>query len=210
MMHNIRWQTMVKDAWAKEIGTGEYDVIGTLNFIDGSKMGVKQARIILDAYWKSVDKLFFGHATKKGMGVKRWCFLEFGGSGTNLHMQFAAQSPVETDLFCCILNIMWSNFRRETAAMKFNHITTIICKELAASYNGKEDRHFRENDVGLKCSHQNPVGTAYDTSKNHAQIARILNRLKIEELDEAEQAYTAHMIMAQDKIDRHKARNCVS
>jgi hypothetical protein len=88
--------------------------------------------------------------------------------------------------------------------------SSVSINPLAASYNGKEDRHFRENDVGLKCSHQNPVGTAYDTSKNHAQIARILNRLKIEELDEAEQAYTAHMIMAQDKIDRHKARNSVS
>lgn len=196
MKQDWRWQKAVKAAWQQDIARGDFDVTGTLNFIDGSKMSVKEVRKLLNAYWRSVDKLFYGHAASKGMGVKRWCFLEFGKSGTNLHMQFVARSPIDPELFCCILNIMWSSFRRETADMTRNHITRIISKRHAGSYNGKEERHFRDEDVGLICSHANPVGTANGTFDEEAQNTRICNRLTLETLEQAQQAYKAHMATA--------------
>jgi hypothetical protein len=204
MKQDWHWRSAVKAAWKNEIIRGDFDVTGTLNFNDGSKMSVKEARKLVSAYWRSVDKLLFGHAASKGMGVQRWCFLEFGKSGTNLHMQFVACSPFDPELFCCILNIMWSSFRRETADMQRNHITRIISKRLAGSYNGKEERHFRDEDVGLICSHANPVGTTYGTFNNQAQSNRICNRLTLATLDEAQQAYATHMATALAEIKRRQ------
>jgi hypothetical protein len=205
MMQERHWRTAVKAAWRGEIERGESDVIGTLNFVDGHAISTFKARKIMQAFWRSVDKVLFGHAAKRGVGVERWCFLEFGRTGTNLHMQFAAHAPVDPELFCCIINIMWSSFRHETAAMQHNHITKIIDRRFADGYNVKETRHLRDEDVGLLCSHRNPAGITYGTFNNQAQNTRICNRLTLAKLDQAQQAYAAHMAQAQAKIDRlHK------
>ena len=57
----------------------DWDVLGTLKFINGRTIGRDTADKLLRSYWNRVDRVFFGHAAdRQNMRVPRWCFAHEG------------------------------------------------------------------------------------------------------------------------------------
>lgn len=199
----MNWSKITQAAWADAIANGDYDVTGTLKFINGRKVSRDKAERLLKAFWHRVDKLFFGsHATKHGIGVERWCFIEMGKCGDNLHLHFVVKSPCDPELFCCVLNAVWVKFNDDTAPLNKNWITPIQDQQRTAAYVTKETRHMRYDAAGLLCAHTNPQGFIYDKQGNSDQRTRILNRLTEQALEQAHKAYEHQLAQTQASIGR--------
>jgi hypothetical protein len=201
---NLNWKKATHDGWARELAQENYDITGTLKFSDGRRVGKNTASKLLGAYWYRIDKLFFGHAAKKGIGVERWVFAEYGELGDNLHFHFKAKSPTEPVFFCAIANLLWSNFDPQTASAKYNEITPTIDPVKSARYVSKGTRHFYFDELGFKASHQNSKKIDIKGFQTQAQAQRILNRFSYEEISQAMELVTAQAAQAQRKIEiRH-------
>ena len=56
----------------------DWDVFGTLKFVDGRTIGSVTANKLLRSYWNKIDRVLFGHAAdRKGVRVPRWCFVGY-------------------------------------------------------------------------------------------------------------------------------------
>ena len=170
----MNWTRLTKEAWTDEIAKGDFDVFGTLKFIDGRKVSDDKATLLWGAYWHKIDRIVFGHAADKGLGVNRWCFDELGEYESNRHMHFVAQAPIDTELFCAVLNAVWEGFCVDAAALKFNEITPIRSKQDAGAYIVKETGSQNGRIAGLKCSHRNTDRLVYDG----VSAEKVLNRLQ--------------------------------
>lgn len=190
----MNWTKEVRTGWQSELATGGYDTVGTLKFNNGRSIGLRKAEKLVKAYWHRIDRLYFGHAADKGVGVERWVFTEFGEEG-NLHFHFMAKSPTKVAKFCAVLNAVWSEFARETAEMRFNHITPVVSAVRCADYITKEARHMREDVTGLACSHRNAAGVRYDTFNPYKQKMRITKYVGLERLAQANEIVAAHILL---------------
>lgn len=184
--YKINWKQRVGDRWQELLADDAYSVTGTLKFNRGTMIGRTTARNILNAYWHKLDRTFFGHAADKGIGIERWIFSEYGGTGDNLHFHFKAKAPIEPYYFCCIANVMWSKFHRQTSSSKYSWITPTVLKTNSSGYTVKDTRHFTYDARGLEASHQNTAGIDISTFQNAAQAQRIINKLSIEEIIKAQ------------------------
>ena len=204
----MNWAKITKGAWEQEIAKGNFDVTGTLKFQNGRKIDRAKAEALLAAYWHRIDRIFFGrYAADDGMGVDRWCFIEFGECGENLHLHFVAKSPCDPILFCCVANAIWSGFNPDTAPLAKNWITPIQDQARTAAYITKETRHLRYDMAGLMCAHRNPGNYQYDNQGNSGQQTRILNRLTIEALEKAHHALEKQIELTQASISRHNGQS---
>lgn len=198
------WGKRTQNEWKSYIEASDLDVFGTLKFYNGTTVGRDKAAAIYGAYWHKVDQIFFGHAARKGYCIERFCFVEYGVSGDNLHIHFAARSPILVRPFCAILNAVWVNFNHSCANYAGNRIMPIIYRAEAAGYVAKDTSNLADGDLGLRLTriHDGRKATAiFDTE---ARIGRILTALtgpKIGGEVELEKAYKALEI----HID--KARN---
>ena len=170
----MNWTRLTKEAWTSEIAKGDFDVFGTLKFIDGRKVSEDTATLLWGAYWHKIDRIVFGRATDKRLGVNRLCFDELGECETNRHLHFVAQAPIDTDVFCAMLNAVWEGFCVDAAALRFNEITPIRSKRDAGAYIVKETGSQNARYAGLKCSHRNKDSLAYDG----VSAEKVLNRLQ--------------------------------
>ena len=170
----MNWTRLTKEAWTNEISKSDFDVVGTLKFIDGRKVSDEKATLLWGAYWHKIDRLIFGNAAAKGLRVNRLCFDELGECETNRHLHFVAQAPIDTEMFCAMLNAVWEDFCFDAAALRLNHITPIRSKRNAAAYIVKEIGDHTFSISGLKCSHRNTDSLAY----NGVSAAKVLNRLQ--------------------------------
>ena len=170
----MNWTRLTREAWANEIAKGDFDVFGTLKFIDGRTVSAEKATPLWAAYWHKIDTIVFGHAADKGLGVNRLCFDELGECETNRHLHFVAQAPIDTDVFCAMLNAVWEGFCVDAAALRFNEITPIRSKRNAGAYMVKETGSQNARYAGLKCSHRNKDSLAYDG----VSAEKVLNRLQ--------------------------------
>jgi hypothetical protein len=201
----MNWSKITHGAWADEIAKGSFDITGTLKFINGRKVAKEKAEQLLKAYWHRVDKMFFGsHTSAHGIGVERWCFIEFGECGKNLHLHFVAKSPCPPELFCCVLNALWTTFNADTAPLHKNWITPIQDHRRTADYVTKDTRHLRSDQAGLMCAHKNPDTFTYSNHGNSGQHTRILNRLSTADLIKAHQAYQIHLALTLAKLGKHQ------
>ena len=126
------WGKRTQNEWKSYIEASDLDVFGTLKFYNGTTVGRDKAAAIYGAYWHKVDQIFFGHAAKKGYCIERLCFTEHGVSGDNLHIHFAAKSPIAVRPFCAILNAVWVNFNHSCANYAGNWIMPIMYRAEAA------------------------------------------------------------------------------
>ena len=54
--------------------TQEWNVFGTLKFVNGRTIGRQSAHKLLRSYWNKVDRTFFGKAAERqNMRLPRWC-----------------------------------------------------------------------------------------------------------------------------------------
>jgi hypothetical protein len=197
--YNLNWKKLTHDGWANELSNKEYDVTGTLKFHNGRRIGKATANKLLTAYWHKLDRMFFGRQAKKGVGIERWVFGEYGELGDNLHYHFKAKSPTEPVFFCAVANTLWSNFDQQTASPKFNEITPTIDSKNSARYVTKSTKHFFFDEVGFKASHRNKRIINYKDFQTISQAKRIENQISIDEIRQA-------MCLVEDQIEQAKYR----
>jgi hypothetical protein len=118
----------------------DWDVFGTLKFVNGRTIGSTSAHKLLRSYWNKVDRVFFGHsASRQNMRVPRWCFAHEGSDTENFHIHFLVKSPIDdTDHACCVLNAIWAKHHLETAPLAKNWVMPVINRSRAVNYVTRE------------------------------------------------------------------------
>ena len=114
----------------------DWDVFGTLKFVNGRTIGRKTADKLLHSYWNKIDRVFFGKAAERqDMRVPRWCFAHEGADSENFHVHFVMPSPLQdTEHMCCLLNAVWAQHHAQTAPLAKNWIMPVQDREAVASY----------------------------------------------------------------------------
>jgi len=120
--------------------TRDWNVFGTLKFVNGRTIGRYTADKLLCRYWNKIDRTFFGKAAERqNIRVPRWCFEHEGSDTENFHVHFALLAPVaDIKRSCCVLNAVWAQHHNQTAAMAKNWILPVNDRSEVASYLTKE------------------------------------------------------------------------
>ena len=118
----------------------DWNVFGTLKFVNGRTIGRDSADKLLRSYWNKIDRLMFGKAAERqNMRVPRWCFAHEGGDTENYHIHFALQAPIlDVDHMCCVLNAVWAQHHAQTAPLAKNWIMPVTDRTAVASYLTRE------------------------------------------------------------------------
>jgi hypothetical protein len=118
----------------------DWNVFGTLKFVNGRTIGRETANTLLRSYWNRIDRMFFGKAAERqNMRVPRWCFAHEGSDSENYHIHFALQAPIpDVDDMCCILDAVWAQHHSQTAPLAKNWITPVTDRTAVASYLTRE------------------------------------------------------------------------
>lgn len=118
----------------------DWNVFGTLKFVNGRTIGRCTADKLLHHYWNRIDRTFFGNAAhRQNVRVPRWCFAHEGSDSENFHVHFALLAPItDIDRTCCILNSVWARHHRQTAPLAKNYIMPVLDRSEVASYLTKE------------------------------------------------------------------------
>ena len=118
----------------------DWNVFGTLKFVNGRTIGRSSADKLLRSYWNRIDRSFFGKAAERqNMRVPRWCFAHEGGDTENYHVHFVLQAPIpDVDHMCCMLNAVWAQHHNQTAPLAKNWIMPVTDRTAVASYLTRE------------------------------------------------------------------------
>ena len=114
----------------------DWDVFGTLKFVNGRTIGRYTADKLLRSYWNRVDRVFFGHAAdRQNIRVPRWCFAHEGSDSENFHIHFLLKSPIEdTEQTSCVLNAIWAQHHTQTAPLAKNWIMPVKDRRDVTNY----------------------------------------------------------------------------
>ena len=114
----------------------DWDVFGTLKFVNGRTIGRKTANKLLRSYWNKIDRVFFGKAAERqNMRVPRWCFAHEGSDHENFHVHFVMKNALKnTQRMCCLLNAVWAQHHAQTAPLAKNWIMPVQDRATVASY----------------------------------------------------------------------------
>ena len=129
-----------RQALIEHLLTQDWDVFGTLKFVNGRTIGHKTANTLLRSYWNKIDRVFFGKAAERqNMRVPRWCFAHEGLDSENYHIHFTLQAPIlDVDHMCCVLNAVWAQHHNKTAPLFKNWIMPVTDRTAVASYLTRE------------------------------------------------------------------------
>ena len=118
----------------------DWNVFGTLKFVNGRTIGRDSADKLLRSYWNKIDRLMFGKAAERqNMRVPRWCFAHEGSDSENYHIHFTLQAPIlDVDHMCCVLNAVWAQHHNKTAPLFKNWIMPVTDRTAVASYLTRE------------------------------------------------------------------------
>ena len=114
----------------------DWDVFGTLKFMNGRTIGRETANKLLRSYWNKIDRVIYGKAAERqNMRVPRWCFAHEGSDSENFHIHFVMPSPLhDTEHMCCLLNAVWAQHHTQTAPLSKNWIMPVQDRAAVASY----------------------------------------------------------------------------
>ena len=114
----------------------DWNVFGTLKFVNGRTIGRHNANALLRSYWNKMDRVLFGKAAERqNMRVPRWCFAHEGSDHENYHVHFVMKSaPNITETMCCLLNAVWAQHHTQTAPLAKNWIMPVQDRTAVASY----------------------------------------------------------------------------
>ena len=114
----------------------DWDVFGTLKFMNGRTIGRETANKLLRSYWNKIDRVIYGKAAERqNMRVPRWCFAHEGSDSENFHIHFVMPSPLhDTEHMCCLLNAVWAQHHAQTAPPAKNWIMPAQNRAAVASY----------------------------------------------------------------------------
>lgn len=118
----------------------DWNVFGTLKFVDGRRIGRDTTHKLLRSYWNRVDRVFFGHAADRhSIRVPRWCFAHEGSDTDNFHVHFVLKSPIgDTDHTCTVLNAIWAQHHQQTGPIEKNWVTPVISRWSTVNYVTRE------------------------------------------------------------------------
>jgi len=114
----------------------DWDVFGTLKFVNGRTIGRHSASKLLRSYWNKIDRVIYGKAAERqNMRVPRWCFAHEGADYENFHVHFVMPSPLQdTEKTCCLLNAIWAQHHTQTAPLVKNWIMPVQDRAAVTSY----------------------------------------------------------------------------
>ena len=125
-----------RQALVQHLMAQDWDVFGTLKFVNGRTIGRQSAHKLLRSYWNKIDRVMFGKAAERqNMRVSRWCFAHEGADHENFHIHFVMPSPLQdTEHMCCLLNAVWVQHHAQTAPLAKNWIMPAQDRAAVASY----------------------------------------------------------------------------
>jgi hypothetical protein len=125
-----------RQALVQHLQEQDWDVFGTLKFVNGRTIDRKTANKLLRSYWNKIDRVTFGKAAERqDMRVPRWCFAHEGGDHENFHVHFVLQSTLQdTEHMCCLLNAVWAQHHAQTAPLAKNWVMPVQDRAAVASY----------------------------------------------------------------------------
>ena len=180
----------------------DWDVFGTLKFVNGRTVGRETANKILRSYWNKVDRVIYGKAAERqNMRLPRWCFAHEGSDHENFHVHFVLKAATpDTEHMCCLLNAVWAQHHAQTAPLAKNWIMSAQDRAAVASYVTHEYWRMGSDTIsGNLCwdaEHSNPL--PQDTLNEHyaQQRAQRITRA----------ASPLWLRQAQQALDDQKAR----
>jgi hypothetical protein len=173
----------------------DWDVFGTLKFVNGRTIGTETAHKLLRSYWNKVDRVFFGHAAgRQNIRVPRWCFAHEGSDSENFHIHFVLKSPIaDTEHACCVLNATWAQHHHQTAPLAKNWVMPVITRSRAANYVTREYWRLGSATVLDEISWDSTDLAEMAKYNHNAQAQRIQRAASPIWLRHAEQALTAQL-----------------
>lgn len=155
----------------------DWNVFGTLKFVNGRTIGRHSADKLLRLYWNRVDRVFFGKsAERQNLRIPRWCFAHEGSDSENFHVHFALLSPVsDVEHACCVLNAMWAQLHTQTAPLAKNWVMPVTDRSAVAQYLTKEYWRLGSKTVlDALCWNQTSADAMahYEHEAQHARISR--------------------------------------
>ena len=165
-----------RQALVQHLLTQEWDVFGTLKFVNGRTIGRQTAHRLLRSYWNSIDRVFFGKAAERqDMRIPRWCFAHEGSDSENFHVHFALKAPIaDVDLTCCTLNAVWAQHHAQTAPLKKNWIMPVQDRCAVAEYLTREYWRMGSSTFLDTLSWGKPLTTHMNEYAHNQQTQRIL------------------------------------
>jgi len=125
-----------RQALVQHLLAQDWDVFGTLKFVNGRTIGRETANKLLRSYWNKIDRVIYGKAAERqNMRVPRWCFAHEGSDSENFHVHFVMQSALQdTEHMCCVLNAVWAQHHAQTAPLAKNWIMPVQDHATVAGY----------------------------------------------------------------------------
>ena len=125
-----------RQALVQHLMAQDWNVFGTLKFVNGRTIGRGSAHKLLRSYWNKMDRVMFGKAAERqNMRVPRWCFAHEGSDSENFHVHFVMKSALhDTQSMCCLLNAVWAQHHAQTAPLAKNWIIPVQDHAAVASY----------------------------------------------------------------------------
>ena len=125
-----------RQALVQHLLAQNWDVFGTLKFVNGRTIGTQSANKLLRSYWNKIDRVIYSKAAERqNMRVARWCFAHEGSDDENFHVHFVLPSPLQdTEHMCCVLNAVWAQHHAQTAPLAKNWIMPVQNRVAVTSY----------------------------------------------------------------------------
>ncbi|MDQ2091159.1 hypothetical protein [Marimonas arenosa] len=177
----------------------DWNVFGTLKFINGRTIGRHGANKLLHQYWNKVDRTFFGNAAhRQKVRVPRWCFAHDGSDSENFHVHFALLAPIkDIDHACCILNAVWDQHHRQTAPLDKNWITPVWDRSEVASYLTREYWRLGSATLLDDLSWNGTAGetmAVFEHAQQQARIQRAASPIWLRQAQQALKEQKAHYL----------------
>ena len=166
-----------RQALVQHLLAQDWNVFGTLKFVNGRTIGRETADKLLRSYWNKIDRVMFGKAAERqNMRVQRWCFAHEGADSENFHIHFAMPSPLQDkEHICCLLNAVWAQHHTQTAPLAKNWVMPVQDRAAVASYVTHEYwRMGSETLLDELCWDRTSANTM--AQYNHAQQAHRITR----------------------------------
>ena len=177
--------------------TQDWNVFGTLKFVNGRTIGSNTANLLLRSYWNRIDMIFFGRsAERQNIRVPRWCFAHEGSDSENFHVHFALLSPItHIDRMCAILNAAWVQHHAQTAPLEKNWIMPVQDRTAVANYLTREYWRMGSTTLLDQISWSQTTANTMLVFENPAQALRIDRAV----CQQQQQAANSAFLAQQDK-----------
>ena len=125
-----------RQALVQHLLAQDWNVFGTLKFVNGRTIGRETADKLLRSYWNKLDRVMFGKAAERqNLRVPRWCFAHEGSDHENFHVHFVLKAAMpDIEYMCCLLNAVWAQHHAQTAPLVKNWIMPAQDRATVASY----------------------------------------------------------------------------